>query len=145
MPHFGLQCTVLLGKKVLQHFIYHTFDDELMQQFQEKYRIDYTAILEHVYQQPQPNRYLASFTKFLTANRGHFMIENIIEDGLNDFFFTHLYKYTETWTMPIHFTGSIAWHFKDVLENLCGAMELQLGNVVKAPIEGLVAYHTGKA
>jgi glucosamine kinase len=130
-----------LGKKVLQHFIYHTFDDELMQQFQEKYRTDYTTILQQVYQQPQPNRYLASFTTFLTANRGHYMIENIIEDGLNDFFFVHLYKYAETWTLPIHFTGSIAWHFRDVLDTLCHAMELQLGHVVKAPIEGLVAYH----
>jgi glucosamine kinase len=134
-----------LGKKVLQHYIYHTFDDDLMQQFQENYRTDYPHILDHVYKQPQPNRYLASFTTFLTANRGHFMIENIIEDGLNDFFFTHLYKYTETWTLPIHFTGSIAWYFKDVLEQLCHAMELQLGNVIKAPIEGLVAYHTEKA
>ena len=134
-----------LGKKVLQHYIYHTFDDDLMQQFQERYRTDYPHILDNVYKQSQPNRYLASFTTFLTANRGHFMIENIIEDGLNDFFFTHLYKYTETWTLPIHFTGSIAWHFQDVLEHLCHTMELQLGKVIKAPIEGLVAYHAAEA
>ena len=52
-------------------------------------------ILENVYKKPLPNRYLASFTLFLAENRGHYMIENIIEDGLNDFFFYHLCKYRE--------------------------------------------------
>lgn len=30
---------------------------------------------------------------FLAENRGHYMIENIIEDEPNDFFFNHIYKY----------------------------------------------------
>jgi glucosamine kinase len=69
------------------------------------------------------------------------MIENIIEDGLNDFFFTHLYKIRESWTMPIHFTGSIAFGFRDVLKELCNTYELELGKVIKTPMKGLIAYH----
>jgi hypothetical protein len=69
------------------------------------------------------------------------MIENIIEDGLNDFFFNHIYKYPESWKMPIHFTGSVAWGFRDVLQDLCNAYELQLGEVMKNPMEGLIRYH----
>lgn len=130
-----------LGKKVLQHFIYHTFDADMLERFQQQYQTDYRTILQHVYKAPMPNRYMASFTTFLSANRGHFMIENIIEDGLADFFFTHLYKYTETWTLPVHFTGSIAWHFKDVLSTICHSLELQLGTIVQAPIERLANYH----
>jgi glucosamine kinase len=130
-----------LGKKVLQHFIYHTFDADMLERFQEQYKTDYSTILHQVYKEPMPNRYLASFTTFLTANRGHYMIENIIEDGLTDFFFTHLYKYREIWTQPVHFTGSIAWHFKDVLSTICHSLELQLGTIVQAPIKGLVSYH----
>lgn len=130
-----------LGKKVIQHYIYKTFDEDLMHKFRLKFDTDYTQILHHVYKEPMPNRYLASFTPFLSENRGHYMIENIIEDGLCDFFFNHLYKYNETWTMPIHFVGSIAWYFKDVLKELCGSFELQLGTVIKAPMDGLIAYH----
>lgn len=130
-----------LGKKVLQHYIYHTFDADMLERFQEQYATDYNTILQQVYKEPLPNRYLASFTTFLSANRGHYMVENIIEDGLSDFFFTHLYKYTETWTLPVHFTGSIAWHFKDVLSTICHSLELQLGTIIQAPIEGLVNYH----
>jgi glucosamine kinase len=130
-----------LGKKVLQHFIYNTFDEELMHRFQLKYQTDYRTILDHVYKQPWPNRYMAGFSTFLSENRGHYMIENILEDGLGDFIMTHLYKYTETWSQPINFCGSIAWHFRDKLLELCDSFELEPGKFLQAPIDGLVAYH----
>jgi hypothetical protein len=59
------------------------------------------------------------------------MVENILEDGLSDFFFNHLYKYTESWTLPINFIGSVAFNFKDVLQDLCNSYELELGNVLR--------------
>ncbi len=130
-----------LGKKVLQHYLYKTFDEELMLAFDKKYNTNVDEILNHVYKQPQPNRYLASFALFLAENRNHYMIENIIEDGLNDFFFTHLRKYHESWLYPIHFTGSIAYGFKDVIKSLCNSYEIELGNIIKQPIDGLIQYH----
>lgn len=130
-----------LGKKVIQYYLYQTFDEELKTSFEKKFRVTAVEILDHVYKQPLANRYLASFAIFLAENRGHYMIENIIEDGLNDFFFTHLYKYSESWTLPIHFTGSIAFGFRDVLKDLCHSYELELGKVIKAPMKGLLAYH----
>jgi len=72
------------------------------------------------------------------------MVENILEDGLSDFFMTHLYKYPETWLWPIHFTGSIAWYFKDKLHEICNGFEMQMGTILQAPIEGLVQYHRKK-
>lgn len=130
-----------LGRKVLQYYLYHTFDDELMARFDEKYNTTKDKILENVYKRPLPNRYLASFVPFLEENRGHFMIENIIEDGLNEFFFTHLYKYRESWKVPIHFVGTVAWLYQDVLQELCQLYELELGRVLRQPMDGLVEYH----
>jgi glucosamine kinase len=131
-----------LGKKVLQYYLYGTFDDELRGIFDLTYTTTTAEILENVYKKPLPNRYLASFTTFLADNRGHYMVENIIEDGLNDFFFQHLCKYKETWTLPVSFTGSVAFGFKDVLKQLCDSYEFELGKVIKAPMEGLVEYHS---
>ena len=131
-----------LGKKVLQHYLYDTFDPDLMDRFRMKYNIGINDVLDSVYKKPFPNRYLAQFTTFLVENRGHFMVENIIEDGLNDFFFNHIYKYRESWSLPIHFTGSVAYGFKDVLKTLCASYELTLGKVLKTPLDGLVEFHT---
>lgn len=130
-----------LGKKIVQYYMYHTFDDEMRFRFEQKFGVDKDQILENVYKKPLPNRYLASFTPFLTENRGHYMIENILEDGLNEFFFNHIYKYSESWTAPLHFTGSVAWHFRDILEELCQLYELQLGKVIRNPMDGLTVFH----
>lgn len=130
-----------LGKKVIQYYMYKTFDPELMDRFDAKYNTNAIEILDAVYKQPMANRYLANFTEFLVENRGHFMIENIIEDSLNDFFFTHICKYRESWTLPIHFIGSVAYGFKDVVKEMCHSYELQIGKVLQQPMDGLIKYH----
>jgi glucosamine kinase len=130
-----------LGKKVLQHYLYKTFDAELTDKFESKYPHDVDDMLDSVYKKPMANRFLSSFVPFLIENRGHYMIENIIEDSINDFFFNHIYKYRESWTLPINFVGSVAFGFKDVLKQMCSDYELKLGTVIKSPMDGLVKYH----
>ena len=130
-----------LGKKVVQYFLYNTYEPDLMDRFNLKYNTTAAEILEHVYKMPLPNRYLASFVPFLIENRGHYMIENIIEDAFNDFFFQHVYKYKESWTMPVNFIGSVAFGFKDILKDMCSTYELELGKVLKNPMEGLTKFH----
>jgi glucosamine kinase len=131
-----------LGKKVLQYFLYEIFDEDLRYRFNEKYHTDRNEILENVYRKPFPNRYLASFTLFLAENRGHYMVENILEDGINDFFFFHLVKYPEIWKIPVNFTGSVAFGFKDVLQQLCSSYQFELGKVIQRPMKGLIEYHS---
>lgn len=132
-----------LGRKVLQYYMYDTFDEELRFKFDDKYKTSPVEVLENVYRKPLPNRYMASFTLFLAENRGHFMVENIIEDGLNDFFFQHICKYRESWSLPINFIGGVASGFKDVIKELCNSYELELGKILKNPMEGLIKYHSG--
>lgn len=131
-----------LGKKVLQYYLYNTFDEDLMYKFDLRFGVGNVEILENIYKKPFPNRYLASFALFLSENRGHYMVENIIEDGLNDFFFTHLCKYGESWKHPINFVGGVAYGFRDVIKDLCATYEFELGQILKNPMEGLIEYHS---
>jgi glucosamine kinase len=131
-----------LGIKTIQYYLYNTFDPDLMERFIAKYNTSSAEILEAVYKKPLPNRYLAQYAAFLAENRGHYMVENIIEDSFNNFFFNHICKYSESWKMPIHFTGSVAYGFRDVLKDLCGSYELQLGKVMKNPMDGLIKFHS---
>lgn len=131
-----------LGKKVVQHFLYNLFDDDLRARFDAKFLTTDSEILESVYKKPLPNRYLASFAIFLAENRGHYMIENIIEDGLNDFFYTHIVTYRESSKLPVHFTGGIAYGFKDVVVQSCKNYDMRVGNILRSPMEGLIRYHT---
>lgn len=134
----------VLGKKVIQYYLYHTFDEELKLAFEKKFHTPKEEILLHVYKKPFPNRYLASFSYFLYENRGHYMIENILEDGLNEFFFNHICKYAGSWEYPVHFTGGVAWAYQDVLVELCNSYGMTLGHILKAPIDGLIRFHSGE-
>ena len=130
-----------LGKKVIQYYLYNTFDEDLRARFDATFTVTAKDILESVYTKPFPSRHLASYAIFLAQNRGHYMVENILEDGLNDFFFQHLCKYAESWKLPIHFAGSIAYGFRDVIAQLCNSYEFELGKVVQSPMEGLLKYY----
>ncbi|MEP7257388.1 MAG: N-acetylglucosamine kinase [Flavitalea sp.] len=130
-----------LGKKVIQYYLYNTFEKDLIRKFDEQYQLSAPQILENVYRKPLPNRYLAGFSLFLSQNRGHYMIENIIEDGINDFFFHHIRRYRESARYPVHFIGGIAHHFQDVIKSLCTDYQLKLGGIDLSPMDGLVKFH----
>jgi len=72
------------------------------------------------------------------------MIENIIEDGLWDFFSAHLNHYPESGKTPVYFTGSVAFGFQDILQELCQTFGWDVGKFLAKPMEGLIAYHKKK-
>ena len=130
-----------LGKKILQYYLYGIFDKGLKEKFEAEYDSSSLKILEHVYKMPYPNRYLASFTVFLAENRGHYMIENIVEEGINDFFFIHLARYKQSRNCLVHFVGGVAFAFRDVLKELCHEYKLEIGQIMRKPMDGLILYH----
>jgi hypothetical protein len=72
------------------------------------------------------------------------MIENIIEDGLRAFFDQHLNRYKSRFNTPINFVGSISFHFKDKIAELCQNYGFTLGQVIQQPMSGLVNYHRAR-
>lgn len=131
-----------LGRKVIQYFLYDTFDEELAAAFGVQFPgVNRTDILENVYKKPFPSRYLARFAVFLSENRGHYMVENILEDGLNDFFFQHIIRFQECWKYPVHFVGGVAYGFRDVIKTLCENYGLECGRILKRPMDGLAEYY----
>ena len=131
-----------LGKKILQYYLHDIFDRELKKKFEETFETNLPVILETIYRKPLPNRYLAHFATFIFHHRGHYMIENIAEDCLNDFFINHLLRYPHIHKLPVHFSGSVAFFLKDILLNLCNQYEINYGSVIQKPMKGLITFHT---
>ncbi len=129
-----------LGKKVLQYYFYNTFDDELAEAFLDKYKANLDEVLDNIYNKPFGNRYLASFALFLSEHRGHYMVENILEDSFLEFHQKHVLKYRESWKYPIHFVGSIAYAFKDVIQHVHSLYGLETGKIIKSPIKDLATF-----
>jgi glucosamine kinase len=130
-----------LGKKLLQYYMYDILEKEMRDAFDETFKLTHAEILESIYRKPFPNRFLAQFAKFCFDHRGHYIIENIIEDCFNEFFINHLLKYKQVWKVPVHFCGSVSFEAQDVLAQLCSQYDMQLGQVMKSPMKGLVQYY----
>ena len=133
-----------MGKKVITHYLYQQFDKLLTESFEAQFKTNKDEILHKVYKEPYPNRYLASFAVFLSAQRGHYIIENIIEDGLRSFFDQHIVRYKSRVTSKVNFVGSIAFYFKDKIVELCDAYGFDLGEIMQQPMNGLAKFHTDK-
>jgi len=55
-----------------------------------------------------------------------------------------LLQYPDIEKLPIHFTGSIAFHFEAQLRKVIEVQNLKLGRIERAPMEGLIQYHKTK-
>lgn len=130
-----------LGKKVLQYYLHEIFEKDLIKAFDDHFQISKDEILDNLYRKPFANRFLAKFAHFIFINRGHYMIENIAEDCINDLFINHLLRYPQFHKVPIHFTGSVSFYLKDILSNACEQYDCQLGNIQQKPIDGLIKFH----
>src|SRR3712207_671086 len=101
-------------------------------------------IIERVYRQKLPNRFLAGFVPFLAKHLDNEAVYALVVDGFRRFLVRNVKQYDGWNHYPIGFNGSIAYYFKQPLEDALKAEGMTLGKIIQAPMEGLVAYHTNK-
>ena len=130
-----------MGKQLLQHYFYRELPNDLHQLFWEAYQLEKQTVIEKVYRQKGGNHYLASFTIFLSAHKEHPFIIKLVKDNLKEFLVRHVLKYKKSTVLPIHFVGSIAYHFNDLLVSCLQEKELQMGKILQQPIEALGQYY----
>jgi N-acetylglucosamine kinase-like BadF-type ATPase len=130
----------VLGKKLLSDYLKRQLPLDLSKKFDEQYGLNYGSIVERVYRQPFPNRFLATFTHFLYENRENEHIHNLIKIAFNEFFQRNISQY-DFKQYKINLVGSIAYHFSDILREAACENEMTIGKILKSPIEGLEEYH----
>ena len=129
------------GKKLVAYFLYELMPSDLRAAFFEMFGTTKESALQHVYREPLPNVFLASHAKFLSLHRGHPFIEDLLLKGFREFVETNVQSYPEHTSVPIHFTGSIAYHFRDVVQAVLEEKGLEAGNIIQKPITGLCEYY----
>ena len=129
------------GKKLLAKYLYHELPGTTIQLLQKEYGLEKEKIFDAVYKKPHANVYLASFAKVLTESPDREYMEQFVEEGFNDFFTHHVACYNNYKQYPVHFVGSIAYHFKGTLEKTALRFGCKLGIVDKNPVYRLLQYH----
>ena len=131
----------MIGKKILQSYFYREMPQKIQTAFEENYTLTREEMLENIYKRPGANSYLASFANFALTLKNEAFIHNMIIEEFDRFALRHLSKYENDGNVKCHFVGSIAWFLKEELELSLAKFGLKLGNIIRKPIDQLVAYH----
>ncbi|QDH79285.1 N-acetylglucosamine kinase [Echinicola soli] len=132
----------VLCKDLIALILQQRIDGEIIDDFHATYPMDLRQMLDKIYNKPQANRYLASFTPFLLKYAHHKACEKILKDNFRKFFEYYVLAYDEkSLSEAITFTGSIAYHFSDFLRSTAAEYGLEINKIVQHPMKGLVKYH----
>jgi len=129
------------GRHLLRGYYFNKMPKELAQEFEEEYNTDPDYIKHNLYKEPNPNAYLATFAKFLIKHKDTSFCKKYIEAELQDFVENYIKQFDNCHELPVHFVGSIAFYLKEELEEVLSSHNIKLGNVLRRPIDGLIAYH----
>ena len=129
-----------LGRQLVSDCIKKQLPKAMCEKFLKKYNLTVAGILERVYHEPLPNRFLASFAPFLYENRKSAEIHDLLIRCFTQFFQRNTMVYRRSW-LPIHIIGSIGVNFAQEIKETAESLGLSIGNIVDSPINGLIEYH----
>ena len=131
----------VLGKLLISDWVKKQMPQDIYNTLTEEYGLTYLGIVDRVYKQAFPNRWLAQFTKFMSAHRESEYIHNLLVCAFKAFFERNIKQYDEWEELEVGFVGSIAFYFNAELREAAEICGIKLGKVMQNPIEGLVEYH----
>lgn len=129
-----------LGKSLLRSYYYREMPFELAQAFHHEFASDKTQVFDQIYGDNSAS-YMASLSIFLTKHLDHPFSKNLIADCFREFINRHVVKYQDYKNQPLHFVGSIAFHFQDILQLVIQEFKLKPGQILHKPIRELLSYH----
>lgn len=128
------------GKRLVSDFIKGLLPKDLEAEFIKRYDLDYLKIVDKVYKQPVPSRFLASFSYFMEDFRQTEYMQKLLKSGFREFIERNIYSYDYK-NHPVNLVGSIAYVFQKELKEVAAECGVTIGTILKSPIEGLVEYH----
>jgi N-acetylglucosamine kinase-like BadF-type ATPase len=131
-----------LGKRFAAALLSDELPEKLSGKFYTEYKLSKDEILTSVYSKPFPNRFLASFTRFLASVRSEPVIREMLISGFMEFFDHQICKYKNYKKLPVRCVGSVAYHFSDELISAAESKGAKIDLVLESPLEALVKYHS---
>ena len=134
----------VLGKLLVGDILKNQMTPELKEKFLKQFRLTPADIIDRVYRKPFPNRFLASLSPFLAQNIDEPCIHALVLGSFKSFLKRNVMQYENFRNSKVHFIGSVAFYYKTILAEAAQEMNIQLGTIIKSPMEGLIKYHSGK-
>lgn len=130
-----------IGKRLLRDYMRGLLPEVLHNNFVNQFGLSNEDILEALYNKPLPNRFLASFAKFVYDNNNLKYCRDIVKEGFNAFFDNLVCNYPEYKKYTFNCIGSVGYNFRDILKEVAENNGMEVGKIIRSPIDDLVYFH----
>ncbi|MBI4929580.1 MAG: hypothetical protein HY841_02370 [Bacteroidetes bacterium] len=130
-----------IGLEFLKAFLNNELPEKVHKTFLKEYRLTKDKIFDAVYQKKYPNRFLASFAKFIHEHIEDPFIAKLVKQCVTEFFEKTICKYENHMNVPVGFVGSIASSFKNILHTIAKEKGVTINKIISNPIDELVKFH----
>lgn len=112
---------------------------EMCDLFFTHHAISREDLLRHLYREPAPNRWMASFFPFIADHRAHPYISRLVDSQINRFLDKEFAGYPPELLQDegVSFVGSVAFTLKSELEAAFRTRGWRLGPIIRKPIENI--------
>lgn len=131
-----------LGRKVVRDFMNDLMPNHIRDRFVDQYGLTKDQITFNVYKKLFPNRFLASFSKFVHENIEHEYCQDLADDAFTKYFERYIIQYENYRDYKLRIVGSVGYFFSDIVKAKAENYGIVVDKFLKGPIDGLVEYHS---
>ena len=135
-----------IGKRILADYMKGYMPEILREKFFQTYALSNEDIFDHIYNKPLPNRFCASFSKFIYdfKEEDENYCNGVVEYAFTAFFENLVIHYPNYKNYKLNCVGSVGYSFRDTLSIVADRYEMGVGKIIRSPIDDLVDYHLNK-
>ncbi|WP_195629776.1 ATPase [Bacteroides finegoldii] len=131
----------VLGKLLVGDILKNQLSPAIKEAFLKQFDLTVPEIIDRVYRQPFPNRFLASLSPFIAQHLEEPGIRQLVLGSFIAFLRRNVMQYDYT-QYPAHFIGSVAHCYKEILQEAAQETGIRIGKILQSPMEGLIQYHS---
>lgn len=131
----------VLGRRLLGDIFKRRLPEHICRMFADESGMTMAGVIENVYRRPDANRYMAQYTRFIRNHIDEPELQQLVTDEFGRFVERNVMQYDEASTLPVHFAGSVAYHFESQLRHAAASYGIHPGTVVADPMPLMVEYH----
>ncbi|MDF1698581.1 MAG: hypothetical protein P1U56_22205 [Saprospiraceae bacterium] len=130
-----------IGSELIKAYFYRSLPEDVSTEFYTQYPLSKSEVVNALYNDGNPTAYLANFATFLNTTENKTWRKNFLFPLFQEFIDVRIKQYSDYLAYDIHFVGSIAYFYADILREVLQYNSLQCSSIVQKPIEGLVDYY----
>lgn len=126
-----------IGKRLVGDCLKGVMPERICRMFTEEMGMDVAKVVQMVYRESAPNKFLASLSRFCANHIDEETIRVFLVDCFEQYFRRNILHY-ENQSGIVYLVGSIAEVYKSQVVEAAVNCNLKVGRILRSPIEGLV-------